>query len=206
MNQLTRRVGLAVGGSLLLLVGAINGCSSDSGGATSSSGGTKDGGGDTGSSGAVPPPPTPPPPPPGDGGATLTASATLAPVDDAGVTGSARFTEQNGAVTVVLAIQNAAPGTHGMHVHNGTDCTNPGPHYGPTGGPYHGEWKITVDDAGVGALTVNNADITVSAGATSVGGHAIVFHKLPAPAVDGGADAGPPGPPPRQACGVIATP
>ncbi len=216
MTKLARRMGLAGGALLLLTVGVINGCGGDDNASGSSSGSTKDSGGnDTGSSGSSgtdsqPLPDVVQPPP--DTGTTLTASSILASVDDAGTTGTAKFTELNGTVSVVLGIQNGAPGVHGMHVHNGTDCTTPGPHYGPDGGPYHGEWKITVNEAGVGALTVPVADITVSAGPVSVVGHAIVYHKLPAAPVDAGDDAGDaeagpaPGPPPRQACGVITKP
>ncbi len=134
----------------------------------------------------------------GNDAATLTAHATLASVSDAGTTGAASFTESNGLVGVTVTVQNGSPGKHGMHVHLGTDCTNPGPHYGPDGGPYHGEWSIVLDDAGTGTFMVGDADITVSNGPVGVVGHALVLHASP---VDGG-----PSPPPRISCGVITTP
>ena len=214
MKKLTRRIGLATGAALLFAAGAMNGCGSDSSGSSSGSTTKDSGGNDTGSSGSSSgavdssPPADTGTSSSGDTGAKLTASATLAPLDDAGTTGTAKFVQQNGVTSVALTIANGVPGTHGLHVHNGTDCVAPGPHYGPDGGPYHGEYKITVDEAGVGTLTVPTTDVTVGAGQWSVVGHAIVYHKLATPPVDAGADAdaGPPAPAPRQACGVIATP
>jgi Cu-Zn family superoxide dismutase len=135
----------------------------------------------------------------GTGGSTATgASALLAAVTDAGVTGTASFEQQDGSVALTVSVTNAAPGTHGFHVHNGTDCTAPGPHYGPDGGPpYHGEFKIEVGDDGTGSLSTTSTDITIAGSEFPILGHAVVFHALPLP------DAGTT-PAPRQACGVLA--
>ncbi len=74
--------------------------------------------------------------------------------------------------------QGVEPGNHGLHVHNGADCTNPGPHYGPDGGPYHGEFTVKVDDSGNGSLTTSDLNVTVSPGDYSVIGHPLVLHFL----------------------------
>jgi Cu-Zn family superoxide dismutase len=191
----TRLIGSLFCCSFFVVGGALaNGCSSDppsgvTGGNDSGPSRTDSGPGqdssqpDTGAS---------------DSSTTLTAKATLEAVGDSGVSGTATFTESNGTVTLNATVQGARPGTHGLHVHLGTTCAAPGPHYGPDGGPYHGEWKVVVGDAGTGSLTVPNVDVTVSAGQWVAVGHAMVFHHLATP--DAGADAGPP---PRAACGVV---
>ena len=190
----TRLVGSLFCSAFVIGGALVNGCASDSPSAPpriDSGSGRSDSGGpgqdsslpDTGG---------------GDSSATLTAKATLAPVGDSGVTGTATFTETNGTVTLNATVQGSVPGTHGLHVHQGTSCAAPGPHYGPDGGPYHGEWKVVIGDAGTGTLTVPNVDVTVSAGQWVAVGHAMVFHQLPRP--DAGADAGPPA---RAACAVI---
>ncbi|AKV03692.1 Superoxide dismutase [Labilithrix luteola] len=122
------------------------------------------------------------------------ASATLAAQNDSGASGTATFTENGGAVTLTVSVKGVEPGTHGLHVHNGADCTSPGPHYGPDGGPYHGEFTVKVDDSGNGSLTTSDLNVTVSPGEYSVIGHPLVLH-FPS---DGGT-----APPPRAACGMI---
>lgn len=128
-------------------------------------------------------------------GAKAVATATLAGQNDSGASGTATFTENGGAVTLSVSVKGVEPGNHGLHVHNGADCTNPGPHYGPDGGPYHGEFTVKVDDSGNGSLTTSDLNVTVSPGEYSVIGHPLVLHFLS----DGGS-----APPPRAACGMIA--
>ena len=179
----------------------VEGCSSDTSStpiATAKDASTTRDTGATPDSGDITPPDsgdTTPDSGSGDSATTQTAKATLASVGDSGTTGTGSFTDNNGTITFSVTIQNSTPGKHGLHVHQGTDCAAPGPHYGPDGGPYHGEYSINIDDAGAGTLSVPATDVTVTGGMYPVTGHALVFHAAPVP------DAG--GPPPRAACGVL---
>lgn len=59
------------------------------------------------------------------------AVAVISEKDGSGVTGKATFVETDGTVHVKIEIQNATPGLHATHLHEGT-CTDVGPHWHPT--------------------------------------------------------------------------
>lgn len=59
------------------------------------------------------------------------AVATITEIDGSGLTGTARFTEMDGAVHVVIEIQNATAGLHAMHLHTGRSCLDIGQHWHP---------------------------------------------------------------------------
>jgi Cu-Zn family superoxide dismutase len=146
-----------------------------------------------------------------------TASATLDSKSGTTITGTAQFVESNGGVVVTVNVKGAAPGDHGVHLHETPDCSsadaksagghwNPDnmQHGGPTSPSHHaGDFgNITVGADGTGTLTLTMPGLTVAPGTHSVVGHAIVVHanaddlksQTPTP---GNAGA-------RGACGVIA--
>jgi Cu-Zn family superoxide dismutase len=130
------------------------------------------------------------------------AAATLTTVGDGGATdggtvGTATLAEPgSGAVAFTAQLQGVEPGIHGLHVHSGTSCADAGGHFGPDGGPYHGEWTVTVTDAGTATFS-GSADVTVRAGQWSAVGHPLVLHGRINPDAGGGAA------PPPVACGIF---
>ncbi len=58
------------------------------------------------------------------------AVAVISEKDGSGLTGKATFLETDGRVQVRIEIQNASPGLHATHLHEGT-CTDVGPHWHP---------------------------------------------------------------------------
>ena len=62
------------------------------------------------------------------------AVAVISEKDGSGLTGEAIFIETDRMVHVRIEIQNAAPGLHATHLHEGT-CTDVGPHWHPMGVP-----------------------------------------------------------------------
>lgn len=154
-----------------------------------------------------PPPPVAPPPAP-------EAVASLEGRSGTKVTGTVRFRQEpNGDVKVVIDVANAAPGEHGMHVHEKGDCSAPdgasaGGHFNP-GGHQHGmpeaatkhpgdfgNVKVGADGKGHKELTTRS--ITLLDGPTRVTNLAVIFHERPD---DGSQPTGNAGG--RQACGVI---
>jgi Cu/Zn superoxide dismutase len=82
-----------------------------------------------------------------------TARATLESRSGSKVTGTATFTElTTGGVRARIHIENASPGTHGLHIHENGDCSDPeaknaGGHFNP-GGMQHAGPKETKRHAG----------------------------------------------------------
>lgn len=77
------------------------------------------------------------------GGTARTAAAKLASIDDPKLTGTATFTQEAGAVRVVVDLAGVTkPGPHGLHLHEvgkcesdpgGKNYTTAGGHFNPTG-------------------------------------------------------------------------
>jgi superoxide dismutase, Cu-Zn family len=121
------------------------------------------------------------------------AQTTIESRSGSKVTGKAVFTElPSGGVKVEVWIENATPGTHGLHLHEKGDCSAPdassaGPHFnaagnphaGPTDAKHHnGDWgNIQVGADGKGHLEVTTDMLTVKPGPNSVVGKAVVFHE-----------------------------
>ena len=59
------------------------------------------------------------------------AVASISEIEGSGLTGTATFTEMDGMVHIVIAVQNATPGLHAMHLHIGSSCDDIGPHWHP---------------------------------------------------------------------------
>jgi Cu-Zn family superoxide dismutase len=120
------------------------------------------------------------------------AKATIEPKSGSTVTGTATFTETGKGVKVVVHVEKAPPGTHGLHIHEKGDCSDPeaksaGGHFNPTSmnhaGPMDKErhagdlGNIEVKADGTGHLEITTTMLTVKPGPNSVVGKAVVFHE-----------------------------
>jgi Cu-Zn family superoxide dismutase len=121
------------------------------------------------------------------------ARATIEPKSGSNVRGWATFTERStGGVAVVVHIENAPPGVHGLHLHEKGDCSAPdassaGGHFNPGGMPHAGPsdtmrhagdfGNITIEANGTGHLELVSDLLTVRPGPNSVVGKAVVFHE-----------------------------
>jgi Cu-Zn family superoxide dismutase len=121
------------------------------------------------------------------------ASATIESKSGSTVTGTATFTEQStGGVSVKVHIEKATPGTHGLHIHEKGDCSDPeaksaGGHFNPGGNPHAGPMEmkrhagdlgnIEIKADGTGDLNMTSDLLTVKAGPNSVIGRSVVFHE-----------------------------
>ncbi len=120
------------------------------------------------------------------------AIAMVMGVNQSKITGTAILSEMNGAVVLVVNVAGATPGEHAVHIHENPDCSNEamaaGGHWNPTGVP-HGQWGVgeyhlgdignmTVDDSGMGTLTLESKDWSIGTGQPNdVTKHAIVIHE-----------------------------
>ena len=145
------------------------------------------------------------------GGPVSVAVATLEPKSGSKVTGTARVTPSASGVDVLVTVQDAAPGEHGVHIHEKGDCSDPaansaGPHFNPNSGAHHGGpntpvrhggdlGNINVNSSGGGLLVVTVSDLSVD----NVVERSVVVHEKQDdlqsdPAGNSGA---------RIACGVL---
>jgi Cu-Zn family superoxide dismutase len=121
------------------------------------------------------------------------ASATIESKSGSKATGKAEFTElASGGTKVEVWIENATPGTHGLHLHEKGDCSAPdatsaGAHFNAAGNPHaapadakhhNGDLgNIEIGADGKGHLSITSDMLTVAAGPNSVKGKAVVFHE-----------------------------
>ena len=121
------------------------------------------------------------------------ARAAIEARSDSTVTGTATFTElSTGGVKVHVHIEKAPPGTHGLHIHEKGDCSDPkavsaGGHFNPGGMPHSGPMdmkrhagdlgNIEIKADGTGDLDITSDLLTVKAGPNSVVGRSVVFHE-----------------------------
>jgi superoxide dismutase, Cu-Zn family len=122
-----------------------------------------------------------------------TATAKIESKSGSKVTGKATFTEVSPGVTrVEVWIENATPGSHGLHLHEKGDCSAPdatsagghfnsagNPHAGPTDPKHHNGdlGNIEIGASGTGHLDMTSNLLTVKPGPNSVVGKAVVFHE-----------------------------
>jgi len=127
------------------------------------------------------------------------------------VSGVARVTPGGSGVVVLVEVQNATPGEHGVHIHEKGDCSDPaaqsaGPHFNPKSAAHHGGantpvrhggdlGNMKVSSSGRGLLAVTVSDLTMD----NASGRAVVVHEKADdlqsdPAGNSGA---------RVACGVL---
>ena len=139
------------------------------------------------------------------------ATATLEPKSGSKVTGTARVTPSASGVVVLVTVQDASPGEHGVHIHQKGDCSDPaamnaGAHFNPNHGAHHGGpntparhggdlGNINVNSSGGGLLVVTVSDLSVD----NVVGRSVIVHEKQDdlqsdPAGNSGA---------RIACGVL---
>lgn len=110
----------------------------------------------------------------------ITASATIAPLEDNDITGTATFTTDASDVSLSIELSDCADGSYQVHVHEGADCANFGPHWDPPRG--EGIPNVTcASDRGeltYVRLGTNAKPWSVGLGedATDVHGHTIVVH------------------------------
>jgi len=109
------------------------------------------------------------------------------------VQGRALFTQlPAGGVKTEVWIENATPGTHGLHIHEKGDCSAPdatsaGGHFNAAGNPHaapadqarhNGDLgNIEVGADGKGHLEITSNLLTVSPGPDSVVGRSVIFHE-----------------------------
>jgi Cu-Zn family superoxide dismutase len=121
------------------------------------------------------------------------AMATIVSASGTKVQGRALFTQlAEGGVKTEVWIENATPGTHGLHLHEKGDCSAPdaasaGGHFNAAGNPHaaptdkarhNGDLgNIEVGADGKGHLEITSDLLTVSPGPDSVVGRSIVFHE-----------------------------
>lgn len=121
------------------------------------------------------------------------AKATIEAKSDSTVTGTVTFSElSTGGVRAHIHIEKAPPGTHGLHIHEKGDCSDPkaasaGGHFNPGGMPHAGPMdmkrhagdlgNIEIKQDGTGDLDVTSDLLTVKPGPNSVVGRAVVFHE-----------------------------
>ena len=121
------------------------------------------------------------------------ARAVLEAKSGSTVSGWATFTElPGGGVKAVIHVEKAPPGTHGLHVHEKGDCSDPeakaaGGHFNPTAMDHAGPMEekhhagdlgnIEVGADGTGNLEITSKMLTVKEGPNSVVGKAVIFHE-----------------------------
>ncbi len=125
--------------------------------------------------------------------AATKATATIESRSGSKVTGKAVFTElPSGKTKAEVWIENATPGTHGLHIHEKGDCSAPdgtsagghfnaagNPHAAPTESAHHnGDFgNIEIGADGKGHLEITSDMITVKPGPNSVVGKSVIFHE-----------------------------
>ena len=132
--------------------------------------------------------------------------------------GTATFIGAQGGLKARVELSGAAPGPHGVHIHEKGDCSDPkaasaGGHYNPGTGPHHGGphtaarhggdlGNLEVDASGKGTLEVVVEGLSVASLQDGVVGRAIVVHeKADDLATDPAGNSGA-----RIACGRIQAP
>jgi Cu-Zn family superoxide dismutase len=122
------------------------------------------------------------------------ATAVIEGRSGSALTGSARFAAASGGgVAAHVEVQGAAPGLHGIHIHEKADCSDPkaasaGGHYNPNAGPHHGGpatpvrhggdlGNLEADASGKGALDVVVQGVSLDGASDGVVGRSIVVHE-----------------------------
>jgi superoxide dismutase, Cu-Zn family len=130
---------------------------------------------------------------PPDAAPALSAKAALESRSGSKVTGKAVFTElPSGGVKAEVWIENATPGTHGLHLHEKGDCSasdasSAGAHFNAAGNPHaspadkarhNGDLgNIEIGADGKGRLEITSDLLTVKPGPNSVVGKSVIFHE-----------------------------
>ena len=110
-------------------------------------------------------------------------------------TGTAIFTEEKGAVTMIAIVSGLSPGSHAIHLHESADCssedgTSTGGHWNPTK-QAHGKWgstdgyhkgdigNFTANENGQGTITFITPEWCIGCGdpAKDILGKALIVHQ-----------------------------
>jgi Cu-Zn family superoxide dismutase len=133
------------------------------------------------------------------------------------LTGTVALAQSGAEVSLIVDVQGAKPGTHGLHIHAKGDCSaadfsTAGGHFNPTGAPHGcppteprhaGDFgNLDVADDGTGHVELRSSAISLAPGTTSVLGLAVILHDgaddcSSQPSGDSGM---------REACAVITSP
>ncbi|HUH27085.1 superoxide dismutase family protein [Gelidibacter sp.] len=119
----------------------------------------------------------------------------LEPKSDSKVKGNAVFTEEDGAVTMVVVLDGLTEGEHAIHLHEKADCsaadgTSSGGHWNPTNQP-HGKWgsadgyhkgdigNLKADANGNATITMTTDEWCIGCGDANkdIIGKAIIVHE-----------------------------
>jgi len=118
-----------------------------------------------------------------DGGIVVdevTASAEIEPLEDNEINGAVTFTTEGADVRVDIELNDCPDGSYQVHIHEGAECTNYGPHWDPPRG--EGIPNVTCShDHGEGTYVRVGTDpkpwsIDLDSEDTNVEGHTFVVH------------------------------
>lgn len=122
------------------------------------------------------------------------ATATLSPTANSTARGTVQLHEMaDGAVAVEVSLTGVPAGVHGFHVHDKGDCGDngnaAGGHFNPMGTPHAGPatpahhagdfGNVTAGENGQVRTRFTTRSITVSEGAASAVGRAVILHANP---------------------------
>jgi superoxide dismutase, Cu-Zn family len=120
------------------------------------------------------------------------AMATLAPTAGNQAAGTVMFTPNGDRVRVLAKVSGVAPGLHGFHIHEKSDCSAPDaasagghfnptntPHGNPSSGSHHGGDMpmLEADASGNATLDVTLDTVTLRDGPNSIVGRSVVVHN-----------------------------
>jgi superoxide dismutase, Cu-Zn family len=120
------------------------------------------------------------------------AAATLAPTAGNQASGTVMFTPNGDRVRVLAKVSGLAPGLHGFHIHEKSDCSAPDaasagghfnptntPHGNPSSGSHHGGDMpmLEADASGNATLDVTLDTVTLRDGPNSIVGRSVVVHN-----------------------------
>jgi Cu/Zn superoxide dismutase len=112
----------------------------------------------------------------------ITASADIAPIEDNEITGKVTFTTEEADVSLHIELNDCPDGTYQVHIHEGAECTNFGPHWDPPRG--EGIPNVTCnDDLGESTYVRAGTDpkpwsVDLGSDETDVNGHTFVVHDV----------------------------
>jgi Cu/Zn superoxide dismutase len=118
----------------------------------------------------------------GSEGDEITASAEIMPLDDNDITGTVTFTAEDADVSLYIELNDCVDGSYQVHVHEGAECTNFGPHWDPPRGT--GITNVNCNDGhGEGTYVRVGSDpnpwsIDLGSEETDVDGHTFVVHDF----------------------------
>lgn len=125
---------------------------------------------------------------------SIAAEAVLHARAPRNLEGTARFSNTPDGIRIAVSVENASPGSHGIHVHATGDCSaadfaSAGGHFAPDGNPHGGPdserhhagdlGNIEVGESGRGSLTLTTDALTLKPGDRSVLDRAVVIHAKP---------------------------